>query len=265
MSEEYLKEFQLPSKGLLYEGALPDGLVQIEPLGTHEEKLFASGKSGGAVMNKIFSACIKCNIDHKQLVVGDRLFLLFQLRSVSYGSSYRFPYKCTECGKRAEKIVNLDELPPLNPPNPEFTGRFEIVLPLLKKTLELRLLTGQDEDKIEQYAKQSAKHTGADNPEYVYRLARRIEKADGVDLAIRESMELAGNLKGIDSLAVRDAIDENSIGPDLEISPECNLCGYENGPMLLPMNNEFFRPRRRRTRARSDIETAILLDDSSAR
>lgn len=263
MSTMYLKEVQLPSKGVLYNGAIPSGLVQIEPMGTREEKLFAGGQKGSAVINRIYDLCLHLpnNFDHRDLVVGDRLFILLQLRAITYGSEYSYSFKCHECRKKSTGILNLNNLPLLTPPE-GFTGFIPVTFPLARKTAELRLLTGKDEDKVDQYSAQLQKH-GADSEgaSYVYRLARRIEKIDDQPVGIKEAMEFVDSLKGLDSLAISEALDQYDVGPVLEVNPDCTSCQYPNGPMTLPLDQEFFRPRRRRPGHTDPIETAVVLDN----
>jgi hypothetical protein len=268
MSESYLKELQLPSKGKLYDGQIPDGLVSIEPLGTREEKLYSSGESNGlAILDKIFDACLSCPMDHQKLILGDRLFIFLQLRSITYGKDYDFSFRCESCRKKSFMSIDLDKLPVKFARDVEDPLRFEVPLPLMKDKLVLRLLTGEDEQKIRQYAKQViAKTKGlAADTEYIYRLARRLETVNGQTLGIREAMEYIEQLKGRDSLAIRDAVADFDVGPDIGVSPTCKLCGYDNDEIMLPLGSEFFRPRRRSPNARDDLAAAEHVDAAANR
>lgn len=262
MSEAYLKEVTLPSSGKFYEGQIPGGVVSIEPLGTKEEKLFSAGYDSGAeVINKIFDACVASPVDHRDLVLGDRMYLLLQLRAISYGSNYEFPFRCSECNRRSYKDVDLTKLPVIKASGDDGM-KFTVTLPILGNELVLRLLTGRDEDKIRRYIKQvTAKSKGRQtSAEYTYRLARRVVSIDGDPTGIRESMEFVESLKGQDSLAIRDAIIDADIGPDLDVEPICQHCQFENGPFSVPFNAEFFRPRRRRTKPDDYLATAEAVD-----
>jgi hypothetical protein len=263
MSEAYLKEVTLPSQGKLYGGQVPDGLVSIEPMGTREEKLFSAGAGSGlTIINKVFDTCVVCPIEHNKLILGDRLFLLLQIRSVTYGNQYDYSYRCDECRKKAYGSISLDSLVIKGPRNVENPDKFDVTLPLLKNTVSLRLLTGEDEDRIKRYVAQvSAKSRGqSSDTEYIYALARRIDAIDGEDIGIREAMEFVEKLKGADSLALRDSLIENDIGPDISVTPTCNNCGFENEEFTLPMDVEFFRPRKRSSRSTDHIATAESID-----
>lgn len=264
MSEAYLKEIQLPSRGKFYGGQIPEGYISVEPLGTKDEKLFSAGPDSGAeVINKIYDSCVSCPIDHRDLVLGDRLFILFQLRSISYGSRYDYPFRCEECGTKSWGSIDLDKVPLIEPSGElEDLSKFSVHLPILGKDLVLRLLTGRDEEKIRRYSQQiNARTKGQSaNVEYIYRLARRVESLDGEPVGIREAMEFVETLKGEDSLALRDAIIDHDVGPSMEVEPNCQSCGFPNGPFVLPIGPEFFRPRRRRTRSDEHLRAAEAVD-----
>jgi len=262
MAEEYVKQVTLPSKGIFYEDKIPEGLVNIEPMGTREEKLFASGTSGSLVIDKVFSSCVDCPIPPLDLVLGDRLFLLLQIRSISYGDEYSFPFRCSECNEKAWGSVSISKLP-IRYAKEGSSSTFSMLLPILGNEIEVRFLTGKDEIAVQRYVKQIASKRGkAGEAEYVYRFARRIESIDGQSVGIREAMELFESLKGEDSIYFRDEISEYEVGPELEIEVPCNYCNYLNGPMFMPMDTEFFRPRKRNISSGNYIATAAALEHS---
>ncbi|MCG8433063.1 MAG: hypothetical protein MJA83_03400 [Gammaproteobacteria bacterium] len=266
MAEEYLQEVELPSKGRYYGDSVPDGVVAIEPLGTREDKLLASAKEGNAVLDKIFDNCVTCPIPHVNLLVGDRLHLLIRLRSISYGSSYYFHYRCPSCRKTVEGHVNLDKLDikeVSDDVDPGSDPSFEVTLPLKGDTVRIRLMTALDEDKIQQYIrrlKKTAPDMDPSSQEYVYRLARRLTEINGEPAGIRQAIEYVESIKGKDSLEIQYAIEENEVGPVTEVEPTCSNCGYEAPPFPMPIAGEFFRPARRRSRPGAHIKTAEAVD-----
>jgi len=268
MSEEYLKEVVLPSRGLFYDGQIPHGVVTVEPMGTREEKLFASAKAGASrLVDKIFNSCVHSPVPHEKLILGDRLFLLLQLRVVSYGEMYSYPFRCSDCGAKVYVEVNLDEIP-INYADESGEYPFRVELPIKKDVLELRLLTGKDEENVSRYGKSltsKAKGPGGNSAargaEHVFRLARRVSTINGEIPTIKEAMVYMEALKGMDTIAVRDAIAEYNVGPDMNLEPECSSCGYANGPFVLPFDVEFFRPRRRSPKAPDYLRAAEAFDD----
>ena len=232
-------------------------------MGTKEEKLFSAGiQSGSLIISSIFESCLKCPIDPQDLILGDRMFILLQIRSVSYGRTYEYPFKCEECQKKSYGALDLDSIPLRHPANDVQSSSFTIKLPILGNSLTLRLLTGRDEEKIQRYVKQITARTrgkGA-SVEYIYRLARRVEAIDGSEVGIREAMEFVESLKGQDSLHLRDELVNHDVGPELEVSPDCQHCGFPNGPFAMPFEAEFFRPRRRSARPDEHLRTAEAVD-----
>ena len=261
MSEDYLQEVTLPSSGQFYDGRIPDGLVSIEPMGTREEKLFSTGASGGAVINRLFDSCVTVSIPHLDLVLGDRLFLLLQIRAISYGDEYTFPFRCSECRTKSWGSISIPKIP-IRIPKEGSTSVFSVQLPILGNTLEMRLLTGKDEESIENYSKQfKRRRKNVGDVEYIYRLARRFESIDGNTIGIKEAMQFVEKLKGKDSLYLRDEIDDHDVGPELDVEPECGECGYANGPFSMPFESEFFRPRRRSSGASDDYASTVVPDN----
>ncbi len=266
-STEYFKEITLPSRGLFYNGEVPDGLVHVEPMGTKQEKIFAAGKQGSVVLNRIFDDCLSCPIPHLDLILGDRIWVLINIRAVSRGSMYDFPFKCEECGKKDTAEVDLLKLPLKHPPK-DLTPAdlpFKVKLPIKNIELGLRLLTGKDDEAVERYGQQVAKHSPveAEEAKYVYRLARRIVSVDDEKMGIQELMKLVEEIRGLDSQALQEAFDEFEVGPTLEMEPTCNHCGYVNDEVILPIRGQFFRPKRRGSADGDYIRTAVVFDELS--
>ena len=264
---DYFRQIELPSRGLFYGDGVPGGIVHVEPMGTKQEKLFAAGRQGSVVLDKIFDDCLSVPIPHKKLILGDRIWALLNIRSVSRSNMYPVGYKCEDCRKQGSVEIDLLKLPIRTLPE-DFTIEdypFTCKLPLQEKEIGIRLLTGEDEDSIERYGKQVGKHNPqAEEPaKYVYRLARKIATIDGEKAGIQDSMRLVESLVGADSQAVQDSLDEYAVGPDLNIEITCQHCGYENDEEVIPIKGAFFRPKRRRAADGDYIRTAVVLDEQS--
>lgn len=249
MSEEYCKQVILPSKDQFYDGQITDGLVTINAWGTKQEKLFTSGKQTHFIINQIIKECTDLPIDPNSLVLGDRFFLLINLRSISYGNFYEYSYKCQDCKKKAWDICDFDKLE-IKEVGEGLTEKFTVHLPVSNVEIGLRLVTGKDENEIDKYLERLANSTRGKfdkSIEYIQRLARRITHISGEQIGIREALDFVdGKGSGLiakDSLVLRDAFDEHDVGYTLQVSPDCNLCGYPQNSFTLPIAREFFRPR----------------------
>lgn len=256
----YHKEIQLPSKGILYNGKVPDGLVYVEPMGTAQEKLFSSGRDGTAVINKIFDDCLTSPIPHQDLVLGDLVWCLINIRAVSRGPEYQFNYVCDNCRKKTSVSVNLLDFE-IRSPSPDVVYPFEVTLPILGDTLGIRLLTGKDTEAVERYGKQVARHSPgtAEESQYVYRLARRIASINGEQIGVQEVMKYVEKVRGLDSQAIDDAIEDNEVGPVMLVYPTCQRCAYDNDAKEIPVTGDFFRPsKRRRPISGNDLGAAVV-------
>ncbi len=264
---DYYREIELPSRGLFYDGEVPDGLVHVEPMGTKQEKMFAAGKQGSVVISRIFDDCLSCPIPHQDLILGDRIWVLINIRAVSRGSVYDFPFKCDACGKRDETSIDLLKLEIKHPPE-DLTPAdlpFKVTLPIQKVELGIRLLTGKDDDAVERYGQQVAKTNAAaaEEAKYVYRLARRIATVDGEKMGIQELMPFVEKIRGLDSQALQEGFDDFEVGPTLEIEPTCNHCGFRNDEVLMPIRGSFFRPKRRGASDGDYIRAAVVFDENA--
>lgn len=265
----YHKEVELPSRGLLYGGRVPDGIVHVEPMGTAQEKLFASNRDGAAVLNKVFDDCLISPIPHQELILGDRIWALLNIRAVSRGESYNVRFTCEACGSKGTHAINILNFEMNGLPsdfNPEADYPFKVELPIRKSVVELRVLTGHDMDAVRRYSNQVGKHTpaAAKSAAYVYKNARRIVSINDEKCGISEAMKFFESLKGLDSDAFYQAWVNYEIGPILEFEPKCSACGVINDVEEMPVNTEFFRSVKRRRSSHEDyIRTAVVLDEQS--
>jgi hypothetical protein len=269
ISETYLKQIQLPSRGLFYGDKVPDGLVTVIPMGTEQEKLFAARRDGSAIISKIIEDCLTAPIPHLELLTGDLTWVLLNIRAVSKGSNYEYSFSCGNCGTKSLQKVDLLDLPIKGPPegfNLESDYPFSVQLPMLGKTLGIRLMTGKDQDAVDRYRQQVARHnpSNADEAAYMYKFARRIALIDGVKPGIQEALRFVPTIRGQDLQAIYDTIEDNEIGPDIEVTPKCQACGYVNDPEDLPVRDSFFHPTKRRRSSNGDyIRAAVALDENS--
>lgn len=246
-----VKTVTLPSQGLLYEGAIPDGQVRIAAFTTREEKVFAgSGGSQQSKLDQVFENCVDLpqGFRAQDLTLPDRLFLLVQIRALSYGEDYSFQYRCESCDEQATYRKNLLTDLPLKEIPEGFAEPVDVHLPVSGKTLGIRLLRGRDEAAIAKYAKKVVQRTGAPDgdPAYFMRLAKHIVTVDGEPIGGQgEAIALVQSLEGPDSLALRDAIDDINFGYQFALDLECPACGWEQEEVVMPITVAFFRPRRR--------------------
>lgn len=253
------KNVILPSRGLGYEGKLPDGVCTVFAMKTIDEKLFAGINKRvdfEDVMDQLITRCttIPKELSPKDLYLGDRLFLMMAIRMVSYGLNYSFQANCPSCNARQAYDVNLDDdLDIKFAEETDFSDPFEVTLPYCGDKLMMRLFRGEDERKILKYSDQQLKGKAAlGDPAYVYRLALHITQvvSDEAERSImpdpkgviNRAIRYVETLDAPDSSAIRDAIDKCTPGILMALNLSCRSCG-NNFDLTLPMSGDFFRSR----------------------
>ena len=244
----------LPSKGLLYDGRVPDGLVEYHPMTAKEEKYLAGGfKDGNAIIDAIIRSCVpSLTVPVDDLLIGDKFFMMLVIRASSYGSSYGMEIKCPNCDKKFRHEIDLgfsegsdeDAAFSIKVLDDGAKEPFEVTLPKCKDTVQFRLLRGSDEKSIAKQIDREMQHRNKKegNPAYIYRLARHIVSVNGEELDPKQAREYIEELIGLDSAVLRQEIDNVDVGVDTTFSTDCLYCN-EEFEGVLAMGPEFFRPK----------------------
>lgn len=243
----YAYKVVLPSRGYLYGGRLPGGEVIISPMTVAEEKILAGGGRDRAldVLDLVVKRClVDCPVPYEDLLLGDTFFLMMCIRNVSYGADYRFNISCGVCDKVFSYSLRIPEDLELTVLTEEDDCEpYEVKLPVRGDTVGFCLLRNKDEAFIRRQLKSSYRSTlSPGDPSYSFRLASYIRTVNGEELPMAKKLEYVEGLLGMDSLALRNAIDDRECGVSLILHIECPNCGYE-GEELMPFGKEFFRPK----------------------
>ncbi len=214
-----LNIFELPCGYLAPDGQLHTDVVLREMTGREEDLLAAKKTPAVKKMNELFSRCIERlgSLTEKsqiaaavpELLLGDRVFLMFAIRRVTLGDEYPFRDKCPSCEKENLYIVDLGEMKTQKMPNP--TKRvYEGTLPS-GKTVRWRPLCGRDEAKMAEIGGDDQLSIG---------MLMRLEMLDN------KPPTLAGvkDLSSRDRNAMRALFDEQDGGLDTEIDMSCPKC-----------------------------------------
>lgn len=252
-----LTEFQLPSRGVLYEGKLPEGRVQLQPMTAKQQALLQT--QGGGILGKldaIIDTCCKlpAGMPHKDLLLTDRLAILLALRTKTFGPEYTFRWRCRECGKSNSATINItEELNEKIGVEGQLVEPIEIELPDKGTTLKLRFLRGTDEAQAVKNAKRfEMQSNDAQDPSYLYRIALQLISEDEKPFAnILEKQSFVEKLTAGDLIVIEDTVNEVESGIDNKLFLECGKCEATN-EMGMPFAAEFFRPRRARRGERND-------------
>lgn len=234
----------LPSKGVLYPSSWTEkGKIKIRPMTIKEEKILNTvrlAKSGKA-LDMIFRACIEnpeINID--ELLSGDRSFILYHLRCISYGAAYEYKINCPNCNAQFENVYNLNDIVIKYLPE-GFKEPISFTLPISKKKVTYRLMRGRDEmDLIEERERRIA-NFGADQLDNTLslRLSMTIESIDNITDKVEVAKFVESMIAG-DASALRTDMIVKDCGIETATNHICPKCSSEFLADI-PLTVDFFR------------------------
>lgn len=239
---DFIKEIELPSRGLLYGGKIPP-TITIRAMTTKDEKMIVG--SGEESIRRLLSSCITepQGIDVTSLALGDQHFILVHLRILSYGPEYNIKMRCPACSMTNTYVVNLEELE-VNYLPEDFREPFEVVLPRSKRRVGLKLMRFGDLVRADERAKKVMRRGGnaGGDPGFIFRMASMIATIDGkAPESPGETQTFVENLIGMDSAYIHDRITKVDMGYDVNLLETCVGCGEET-EFVMPLTAEFFRP-----------------------
>lgn len=242
-----VERIPLPSGGLVYPKNHPlygVNAVDIRAMTAREEDILLSRalSKAGTTMSTLISSClIDKRIDSKTLISGDRLAIIMGIRITGYGSSYKTSVDCQSCGVSSKNEFDLGQLDvkslEIAPTGDE--NLFEFTLPMSKKRVLFKFMTGQDEEESNALIERKQKlFPGSPEGIVTTRLETHIVSVDGVSDRSKISRFVSSMPAG-DSRALRTYIEKNEPGVNLEVSWDCLHCSHEN-KNTLPTGALFF-------------------------
>jgi len=239
----------LPSCGRAYPLEFPlhnVDSVEIRAMTAREEDILTSRallKKGTVISELIKSCLVNKAVDPKDLLVGDRNAVMVAIRVTGYGPDYDVELECGECGSKASKTFNLGELSIRRlgiDPVAEGMNLFEYKLPMTKKVVRFRFLTGRDEEEILATSEKQKKLGLGNDSSVTTNLLYSIVSIDGID----DRAKIAGfvrNMLARDSLALRNYIKNNEPGIIMRQEVTCPSCGNSE-EAAMPLSTNFFWP-----------------------
>jgi len=158
---------KLPSKGKFYPEEHPfcnKEEIEIKFMTTKEEDILMSPvlNEKGIVFDRLIESISIISVDAKTLLLGDKNAILVGARKNAYGPKYEIEAVCENCFKTNELVLDLSTVEPKEIDYSDFKftdrGTFILTMPKTKVDVELKLLTGQDEQEILKRAEQKQKH-----------------------------------------------------------------------------------------------------------
>ena len=240
----------LPSRGMIYPPSsafFNRDTVDIRAMTARDEDILTSRaymKKGSAITELIKSCVTVKGADPNDLVAGDRNALMVSIRITGYGSEYRVEATCPKCGVKALSTFDLGnlaikrlEVPPIAPGENEFA--FD--LPVTKKRVHFKILTGHDQDELSaQASKMRSLFPDAPDNGVTGYLERAIVKIGDVADRAKISM-FVKSMPAQDSRVLRKHIRNVEPGIDMTNDLSCSSCG-EVSRVDMPIGSSFFWP-----------------------
>ena len=233
----------LPSEGKLYSEGHPlkDGKIEIKYMTAREEDILTSQNliKKGVVIDRLMDSLILTpGVKSDDLILGDKNAVMVAARVLAYGPEYVCEVLNPNTNETLNHTFNLADCPFKKLPDGITENKFEITLPISKKVITFKLLTGKEEVIITEELKASKKIGSDVLPELTTRLRHTITSVDG-DESQSTISNFVQNLLARDSMYLRSEI--KKVSPDIELSQEIEI-GGESVKVDIPMTVGFFWP-----------------------
>tara|TARA_R110000851_G_scaffold11385_1_gene40063 strand:- start:192 stop:1037 length:846 start_codon:yes stop_codon:yes gene_type:complete len=239
----------LPSGGAVYPVGSPlhgQGTVEVRAMTAREEDILTSRaliKKGTVITHLIKSCMTNKDVEVHKMISGDRNALMVALRVTGYGQSYDVDVTCPACDVKSKQSFDLAELPIKQlgiEPVDVGQNLFRFELPMTKKTVQFKFLTGLDEQEIMTISERKKKSGFQGDNLVTMRLKFAIVSIEGITDKSKINSFIR-NMPARDSLALRKYIDKNEPGIEMKSWMDCPAC-FEQSEVRLPMGAGFFWP-----------------------
>ena len=239
----------LPSSGKVY----PDtssfygaDTVEIRAMTAREEDILTSRallKKGTVITELIKSCLVDKSFNPLDLLAGDRNALMVAIRITGYGPEYSVEMECPECGAKTPHDFDLGTLPVKRldiEPVSLGVNSFEFLLPMTKKIVKFKFLTGRDEEEISTMMERQKKLGINVDASVTTNLQHAILSVDGVEDRAKIS-SFVKNMPARDSLALRNYMRDNEPGIVMKQETTCSACGHAE-EVNMPLGVSFLWP-----------------------
>jgi len=229
----------LPSDGKIY-----GKTVKVKEMTAREEDILSNPQylKKKTVFDELIKAIlIECPVNPKELLIGDRDFIIFNARIDAYGSDYEASLACPQCGTLNEVKFDIAEMTVSDLKiDPYIVGEnlFEMTTST-GKTILFHFWTVELHKRFTAYLEQTKKlkTTGL----ITARLFFQIHSIDGEEDRA-ELRTLIENLRSKESLEIRRYINNHSPNIELILKDfECENCEFDK-EVDLPLGESFFWP-----------------------
>jgi len=240
--ESFEKSFKLPSNGLL--GGPKE--VTLRAMTTKEEKIILTTRDLSVFDRLIKSCCVEPkDLDTGLLHENDIMFLVFALRSITFGDTYHQSIVCPECGFKQDIEVNISEMETEILDVEGIEDRLTCTLPVNGDVIQLKLLSSGDIKRIDKKVKMRTSKGKVQDPDsynFTLKLMETIVSKNGEDFEDEEAKRhYVDTLNMKDLITIQNTLSNIEFGLDNTLFRTCSRC-HEDIEVAGVICPEFFRP-----------------------
>ena len=246
MNNDYTitEDCTLPSLGKVYQSKVNSDL-KIRSMTTQDEmKRLSYSDRPYKMLSEIIDDCLieKPGISAYDMCLKDYEYLLHRLRIATYGQEYKISTVCPVCGNINNDTIDLETLD-ISQYSDNCDQYLNIILPMSKKQIKLRLQTPRMLDDISAKSKElKAKLSDIKgDPAFLLQLESIIETVDGEILNPAQLATFVRQLPMRDTNYILKSIDKINFGVNTKLNITCHKCKADYNPYL-PITGEFFGP-----------------------
>lgn len=237
--------FTLPSKGLIYEEKVNPDIILGSMKTKHEMMRLSASENNNKIMADIIDDCIDGDpgISSYDMCLGDFQYLMYKLRTVTFGPEYEMYGICPYCGSENYVSVNLEELE-VYEYSDDLADLLTLTLPESENEVTLTLQTPRILDTINKKVNEAKRRRKVnENSTLLYTITTSITQLNGEDPNPFSLEEVIRDLPMKDTNILLNRINEinSKIGVQTDVDATCTACGkYYVAPFRI--YSSFFRP-----------------------
>lgn len=217
---------EVPTRSKFYTLEDPDAPITVRAMKYEDERAVADARRKGVdAVNILLERCMN-NIEVGKLYIIDKLALLIKIREATYGPIYNIIAKCTSCGSETKLGLDINKDLIMNSISEELTDPREIQLPLLGKSLKIRMPKVKDEQFL---------NANSDIYSNLWRFVLDIDGCTNKEVIAEVVKKLP--MKDLHLLLAEITGADFGIAPEVLFS--CGNCG-EGERLEMPITQDFF-------------------------
>lgn len=236
----------LPSRGLIYEHRVnPE--IKLRSMTTLDEmKRLSKSDNQYQNMAEMIDDCIVSEVGMStyDMCIADYKYLLYKLRQVTYGDTYKISTSCPYCGYSEVEEIKISGLEVIQLETID-DDMFNFTLPKSGTKIEMAFQTPRMLDNITRSIRESKqrKNKSQWDETLLFSIRHLVKTVDGKILDPVSKEEWIKNLPMVDTNTILSKSDKFNItfGLNTDIDYECELCGAVS-PLNVRITSEFFRP-----------------------